>query len=184
MAAAAAKLLQSCPTLCDPIDSSLPGSPIPGILQARILEQVAIFFSNAYMHAKSLQLCPTLRPYGQQPTRLLCPLDSLRKNTGEDCHFLLQEIFPTQGLNLPLLWLLHCRQILYHWAIRESLCRLCECNMCFKILMLVEMSVGKFYCTFPCHLGMAETLNLSYGPGTVLMPSIYFWLEVAESLSP
>ena len=46
-AAAAAKSLQSCPTLCNPIDSSPPGSPIPGILQARTLEWVAISFSNA-----------------------------------------------------------------------------------------------------------------------------------------
>ena len=46
-AAAAAKSLQLCPTLCDPIDSSPPGSPIPGILQARTLEWVAISFSNA-----------------------------------------------------------------------------------------------------------------------------------------
>ena len=45
--AAAAKSLQSCLTLCDPIDSSPPGSPIPGILQARTLEWVAISFSNA-----------------------------------------------------------------------------------------------------------------------------------------
>ena len=45
--AAAAKSLQSCPTLCDPIDGSPPGSPVPGILQARILEWAAIFFSNA-----------------------------------------------------------------------------------------------------------------------------------------
>ena len=45
-AAAAAKLLLSCPTLCDPRDSSPPGSPIPGILQARTLEWVAIAFSN------------------------------------------------------------------------------------------------------------------------------------------
>ena len=51
-AAAAAKLLQLCPTLCDPIDSSPPGSPVPGILQARTLEWVAreyikiIFFEN------------------------------------------------------------------------------------------------------------------------------------------
>ena len=45
-AAATAKSLQSCPTLCDPIDGSPPGSPIPGILQARILEQVAISFSK------------------------------------------------------------------------------------------------------------------------------------------
>ena len=46
-AAAAAKLLQSCLTLCDPTDSSPPGSPIPGILQARTLEWVVISFSNA-----------------------------------------------------------------------------------------------------------------------------------------
>jgi len=46
-AAAAAKSLQSCPILCDPIDSSPPGSPVPGILQARTLEWVAISFSNA-----------------------------------------------------------------------------------------------------------------------------------------
>ena len=47
VAAAAAKLLQSCLTLCDPIDKSQPGSPVPGILQARTLEWVAISFSNA-----------------------------------------------------------------------------------------------------------------------------------------
>ena len=44
----AAKSLQSCPTLCDPIDGSPPGSPVPGILQARTLEWVAISFSNAW----------------------------------------------------------------------------------------------------------------------------------------
>jgi len=46
-AATAAKLLQSCPTLCDPMDGSPPGSPVPGILQARTLEWVAISLSNA-----------------------------------------------------------------------------------------------------------------------------------------
>ena len=46
-AAAAAKSLQSCPTLCDPIDGSLPGSSVPGILQARTQEWVAIAFSRA-----------------------------------------------------------------------------------------------------------------------------------------
>ena len=56
-AAAAAKSLQSCLTLCDPIDDSPPGSPVPGTLQARILEWVAISFSNAWkwkMKVKSL----------------------------------------------------------------------------------------------------------------------------------
>ena len=47
-AATAAKLLQSCPTLCDPTDNSPPGSPVPEILQARTLEWVAISFSNAW----------------------------------------------------------------------------------------------------------------------------------------
>ena len=64
---AAAKSLQSCPTLCDPVDGSPPGSPIPGILQARTLEWVAISFSNAWkwrVKVKSkievAQSCPTL----------------------------------------------------------------------------------------------------------------------------
>ena len=48
--AAAAKSLQSCPTLCDPIDSSPPGSPVPGILQARTLEWVAISFPTLRVH--------------------------------------------------------------------------------------------------------------------------------------
>ena len=62
-AAAAAKSLQSCPTLCNPIDGSPPGSPVPGILQARTLEWVAISFSNALkwkVKVKSkAQSCPT-----------------------------------------------------------------------------------------------------------------------------
>ena len=56
-AAAAAKSLQLCPTLCDPIDGLLPGSSVPGILQARTMEWVAISFSNTWkwkMKVKSL----------------------------------------------------------------------------------------------------------------------------------
>ena len=63
MAAAAAKSLQLCPTLCNPIDGSPPGSPIPGILQARTLEWVAISFSNAWkwkVKVKSLSRVLTL----------------------------------------------------------------------------------------------------------------------------
>ena len=58
------------------------------------------------MSAKSFQLCPTLcdpiRPYGLQPTRILCPGDSPGKNTGVGCHALLQGIFQTNGSNPPL----------------------------------------------------------------------------------
>ena len=50
-----AKSLQSCPTLCDPIDGSPPGSPVPGILQARTLEWVAISFSNAWKWKMDLE---------------------------------------------------------------------------------------------------------------------------------
>ena len=76
MASSAAKSLQSCPTLCDPIDGSPPGSAIPGILQARTLEWVAISFSNAWkrkVKVKSLSRVWLLRPHGLQPTRLLRP---------------------------------------------------------------------------------------------------------------
>ena len=65
-AAAAAKYLQSCPTLCDPINGSPPGSAVPGILQARTLEWVAISFSNGYALygevkiSSVAQSCPTL----------------------------------------------------------------------------------------------------------------------------
>ena len=62
-AAAAAKSLQSSPTLCDPIDGSPPGSPSPGILQARTLEWVAISFSNKWKvksESEVAQSCPTL----------------------------------------------------------------------------------------------------------------------------
>ena len=83
------EVAQSCLTLCDHLDCSLPGSSIHGIFQARVLEWVAISFYNACMHAKSLQSCLTVQPYGQHPTRLLCPRDSLGKNTGVSCHFLI-----------------------------------------------------------------------------------------------
>ena len=92
-AAAAAKSLQSCPTLWDPIDSSPPGSSIPGILQARTLEWVAISFSNAWkwkVKRKSLSLSNSSRPHGLQPTRLLCPWDFPGKSTRVGCHCLLR----------------------------------------------------------------------------------------------
>ena len=79
--AAAAKLLQLCPTLCDRIDGSPPGSPVPGILQARTLEWVAMSFSNAWKVKVKVKSCPT-SPHGLQPTRLLRPWDSPGKSTG------------------------------------------------------------------------------------------------------
>ena len=89
-----AKSLQSCPTLCGPRDSSPPGSPVPGILQARTLEWVAISFSNAWkwkVKVKSLSRVRPLATHGLQPTRLLPPWDFPGKSTGVGCHCLLQE---------------------------------------------------------------------------------------------
>ena len=89
VAAAAAKSLQSCLTLCDPTDGSPPGSSIPGILQARILERVAISFSNACMHAKSFQPCPTLCD----------PMDS--SPPGSSVHGILQARIP-EGVSISM----------------------------------------------------------------------------------
>ena len=97
-AAAAAKLLQSCLTLCDPIDGSPPGSPVPGILQARTLEWVAISFSDAgkwKVKGKSSVVSNSSRPHGLQTTRLLRPWDFPGKSAGVGCHCLLR-IFPTR----------------------------------------------------------------------------------------
>ena len=73
--AAAAKSLQSCLTLGNLIDGSPPGYPVPGILQTRTLEWVAISFSNAWKWKVKVKSCPTQRPRGLQPARLLCPWD-------------------------------------------------------------------------------------------------------------
>ena len=100
-AAAAAKSLQSYPTLCDPRDGSPPGSPIPGILQARTLERVAISFSNAWkweVKVKSLSRARLLATPWTQPSRLLRPWGFPGKSTGVDCHCLLQNVKYTQEL--------------------------------------------------------------------------------------
>ena len=86
------EVTQSCPTLCDPVDYSLSGSSVHGILQVRILEWVAISFSRGEVTAaaKSLVVSDSVRPHRRQPTRLPRPWDSPGKNTGVGCQFLLQ----------------------------------------------------------------------------------------------
>ena len=88
--AAAAKSLQSCPTLCDPIDGSPPGSPVPGILQART--QAGCHFLLQCMKVKSegevtQVVSDPQRPHGLQPTRLLHPWDFPGRSTGVGCHY-------------------------------------------------------------------------------------------------
>ena len=107
-AAAAAKSLQLCPTLCDPIDSSPPGSPVPGILQARTLEWVAVSFSNAWKWRVTVKLLsrvqllvtPWTAAYQAPPS-----MGFSGKNTGVGCCSLLH---PRTEPRSP-----GCRQILY-----------------------------------------------------------------------
>ena len=97
--------LQSFPTLCNPIESSLPGSSVPGILQARTLELVVISFSNAWKWKWSHSVVSdSSPPHGLQPTMLLRPWDFPGKNTGVGYCFLLQQ----RKLSAEELMLLNC----------------------------------------------------------------------------
>ena len=87
-----AKSLQSCPTLCDPIDGSPPGSPVPGILQARILEWVAISFSNAWkrkVKVKFLSRVWLLATPWTAAYQAPLSMDFPGKSTGVGCHALI-----------------------------------------------------------------------------------------------
>ena len=95
-AAAAAKPLQSCPTLCDPIDGSPPGSSVPGILQARTLSGLPfpspMHESEEWTWSHSV-VSYSLQPHGLQPTRLLRPWDFPGKSTGVGCHRFLPNVY-------------------------------------------------------------------------------------------
>ena len=84
-----------------------------------------------------LPLCDPMDP--MEPTRLLCPWNYPGKNSGEGSHSLVQGTFPTQGSNLHLLWLLHCRQIIYHWATKEV--PLSMVYLHFLLLLLLSFNV-------------------------------------------
>ena len=102
---AAAKSLQSCLTLCDPIDGSPPGSAVPGILQARTLEWVAISFSNPWQWKWSRSVVShSSQPHGLQPTQLLRPWDFPGKSTGVGCHCLLHDLYDHLPKNCKWRW--------------------------------------------------------------------------------
>ena len=102
-AAAAAKSLQLCPTLCDSIDGSPPGSPVPDILQARTLEWVAISFSNAWTWKVKMKSLSRVRLLGTTYTAAYQAPQSMR--------FTRQEYWG--GLPLPS----HCRAVLIYWLL-------------------------------------------------------------------
>ena len=104
--AAAAKSLPSCPTLCDPIDGSPPGSPIPGILQARTLEWVAIPFSNAWkwkVKVKSLSHVQLLATSWTAAHQAPLPMGFSRQEYWSGCHCLLFSFWDSSNVNVNIL---------------------------------------------------------------------------------
>ena len=87
------------------------------VCQILVLQIYAPVFASVCLVAQS---CLTLRVYGLWPAKLLCPWDFPSKNTGVDCHFFSQDIFPTKGLNPLLLSLGSGRRILYHFTTWEA----------------------------------------------------------------
>ena len=129
-AAATAKVLQSCPILCDPIDGSSPGSPVPGILQARTLEWFAISFSNAWkwkVKVKSLghvQLLDTPWTAGQP---------------GSSIH----GIFQARVLEWVAIAVSNTA-LMYFFSYLEPLCwSMSSSNCCFLICIQVSQEVGQ-----------------------------------------
>ena len=135
--------------------------------------------------------CPTLfDPMDCKPARLLCPWDFPDKNTGVDCHSLLQGIFPTQRSNSGLL---HCRQILYHLSYRENLwiyfkssffyvynehCR----YLSFILWKLLLFSVGSsFFCIYSCN-SIIRYLNCPPFPTTGIDCKVFLYIEIFASL--
>ena len=104
------KIDQSCLTLCDPTDHT-----VHGILQARILEKVAVPFSRRSSQPRDWTQVSCIAGgfFTSWVTREA-------QEYWSELPFPFQGIFPTQGSNPSLLRLLHCRQILYHWAAREA----------------------------------------------------------------
>jgi len=138
ISAAAAKSLQSCPTLCDPIDGSPPGSPIPGILQARTLEWVAIFFSNAWkwkVKVKSLS-----------PVRIFATPCTVAYQAPQSMRFSRQEYW--SGVPLPSLEeissLSHCIVFLYFFALISEEGFLI--SPCYSLELCIQMGISFLFC--------------------------------------
>ena len=177
--AAAAKSLQSCPTLCDPIDGSPPGSPVPGILQARTLEWVAISFSSACEWKVKVKLLSRFRllvtPW-TVATRLLHPWDFLGKSTGVGCHCLLRwyKLLITKTRTLPIDFF-SCSSITVFHFCRSSFC----CYYSFVFLSCLPLSFASSF-LFP-----AYTLSVSYflKNSRQFIYSLYLIIPLSEVLA-
>ena len=128
-AAAAAKLLQSCPILCDSIDGSPPGSPIPGIPQARTMEWVAISFSNAWKWKVKVKLLSHVR--------LLATPWTAAHQAPLPMGFSRQEYWSGVPLPSPTVWK---RSKCHLYRLRSQIARNFGFKMFVKFLLYVKMS--------------------------------------------
>ena len=101
-------------------------------------------------------------------TRLLCPWHFPGKNTGVDCHFLLQGVFPTQGSN-PCLF--HCRRIIYHWATRAALMHLytIQNHMQHRCIVHIYKVFDKFY------VNSIISFDILSNPGFLSLGTVDIW---------
>ena len=166
-AAAAAKSLQSCLTLCDPIDGSPPGSSIPGILQARILEWVAISFSNAcsYNSNKDL-LCPiwaTNIPHSCTPTLAVTLLSS----------------FPYRAIFWKCVLYILDKIYLRHELVTEQQQKINFLPKLFVKLYLLDFFtiIWKYYSIFIVYF-LLPTLQYKHHESRGLIPALFFFLPL------
>ena len=124
-AAAAAKSLQSCPTLCDPIDGSPPGSAIPGLLQARTLEWVAVSFSNAWKWKVKGKSLSRVRPLATPWTAAYQAPPSMG--------FSRQEYWSGVPLPSPMTWAVNSIFVCLSTSHKVVVKRLKECNTVAKV---------------------------------------------------
>ena len=160
---------------------------ICGLSEFRFKEAFIIFFFllllslATFLSLVVVQLLSSVRllqPHGLQPTRLLCPWDSPGKNTGVDCHFLLQGIFPTQELNPGLL---HCRQIFYQLNYQGS-----PISIMLLLLLLSRFSRVRLCATpqtaahqAPLSLG-CSVLSFTYFP--LLPPVVILHITILQDI--
>ena len=132
--AAAAKSIQSCPTLCDPIDGSPQGSPVPGILQARTLEWVAVSFSNAWKWKVKVNSLSRVR--------LLATPWTAAYQASPSIGFSRQEYW--SGVPLPSLCERQCRVIDRAWCLDLDLNVILPCYQweCGRLLILLQNSIS------------------------------------------
>ena len=182
VAAVAAKSLQSCPTLCDPIDSNPQGSPFPGILQARTLEWVAISFFSAWKWKVKVKSLSCIRLFATQWTSAYQAPPSMGFSrqeywSGEPLPYPSASVRSTPFLsfivlisawNVPLLSLIFLRRSLvfpillfssisFHWSLREGFL----ISPCYCLELCIQMGI---YFLFSFAFSFSSFLQLSVRP--------------------